>query len=512
MTMKWFRDRPTSFKLMSGLGLFGALPVLAGWVVLPGASPAAVFGIAAGGLVLGLLAGRLLSTGIVGPIGQAIGILDDISAGHIGKRMEQEARDEPGQLAAALNRAVDALRAGAGQRQEMTRISSMMEQVPVNVLFADREFKIRYANRASVKTLKTIERLLPVRPEDIIGQCIDVFHKRPEHQRRLLSDPKNLPHQANIQLGDQSLSLLVSAVRDQDDNYVGAMVTWEVITERLALERQVKEATERDRRRADELLGKVDQILKTVRTAGGGDLTSGVTVLGEDAIGQVGRALAQLLGNLRSSVAAIAANAKTLAGASEELSAVSTQMSANAEETAAQAGVVSAASEQVSKNVQTVATGTEEMSASIREIAKNASEAARVAQSAVQVAQAANTSVAKLGESSAEIGKVIQVITSIAEQTNLLALNATIEAARAGEAGKGFAVVANEVKELAKETAIGHHQRMQGCEDGAVAAGDEAWRHSRRAGPSRRTASRIWPGSNAAYPRSSPARPGPSSR
>jgi methyl-accepting chemotaxis protein len=214
-----------------------------------------------------------------------------------------------------------------------------------------------------------------------------------------------------------------------------------------------QEQADKEKREAEELRAKVDSVLEVVSAAVGGDLTVEVTVIGDDPIGQVGAALAQLMCNLRSSVSAIAGNAQALAGASEELSAVSTQMSANAEETAAQAGVVSAASEQVSKNVQTVATGTEEMSASIREIAKNASEAARVAQSAVQVAQSANGTVGKLGESSAEIGKVIKVITGIAEQTNLLALNATIEAARAGEAGKGFAVVANEVKELAKETA-----------------------------------------------------------
>ena len=175
-------------------------------------------------------------------------------------------------------------------------------------------------------------------------------------------------------------------------------------------------------------------------------------------------------------IAAINANAQTLASSSQELTAVSQQMAANAEQTAAQANVASAAAEQVSKNVTTVSTGTEEMGASIKEIAKSANEAAKVATTAVKVADRTNTTVAKLGESSAEIGNVIKVITSIAEQTNLLALNATIEAARAGEAGKGFAVVANEVKELAKQTAratedIGHKiEAIQTDTKGAVEA------------------------------------------
>jgi methyl-accepting chemotaxis protein len=172
----------------------------------------------------------------------------------------------------------------------------------------------------------------------------------------------------------------------------------------------------------------------------------------------VGQLIAVLLARSASkrvghAIAAINANAQTLASSSQELTSVSQQMAANAEQTAAQANVASAAAEQVSKSVTTISTGTEEMGASIKEIAKSANEAARVATTAVKVADRTNSTVAKLGESSAEIGNVIKVITSIAEQTNLLALNATIEAARAGEAGKGFAVVANEVKELAKQTA-----------------------------------------------------------
>ena len=68
--------------------------------------------------------------------------------------------------------------------------SSMMEQAPINVMFADREFKIRYVNPASVKTLKTLEHLLPIKADQLVGQSIDIFHKRPEHQRKLLADPK----------------------------------------------------------------------------------------------------------------------------------------------------------------------------------------------------------------------------------------------------------------------------------------------------------------------------------
>ncbi|MBC8285841.1 MAG: HAMP domain-containing protein, partial [Nitrospinae bacterium] len=283
---------------------------------------------------------------------------------------------------------------------EMAKTNSMMNQMPINIMYADTDLKVQYLNPESIKTLKTLEQYMPVKIDDMVGNSIDVFHKNPAHQRRILSDPKNLPHQANIQLGPETLELLVSPLFDENQKYIGPMVAWSVITEKLAAERREKEDNERMQR----------------------------------------------------VITHIAENSQTLAGASEELTATSQQMASNAEETSAQANVVSGASEEVSKNVQTVATGTEELNASIREIAQNANEAARVTTEAVTMADSTNKTISKLGESSQEIGNVVKVITSIAEQTNLLALNATIEAARAGEAGKGFAVVANEVKELANQT------------------------------------------------------------
>jgi PAS domain S-box-containing protein len=314
--------------------------------------------------------------------------------------------------------------AAVNQRMANVRYASMSENSPINIMFADRDLHIQYLNTASKQTLKRLEKYLPIPSTQMLGQNIDIFHKNPAHQRNVLADPKNLPRNAQIQVGPETLSLLVSAIHDDKGAHLGSMVTWDIITERLAAEKR-------------EL-----------------DMTA----------------------SLKNTLEQVNQNAQTLASASEELSAVAQQMSSNSEETSAQSNVAAAAAEQVTKNITTVATSAEEMSASAKEIAKNASDAARVAAQAVRVADDTSKTVNKLGVSSTEIGQVIKVITSIAQQTNLLALNATIEAARAGEAGKGFAVVANEVKELAKQTAAATEdisqkiEAIQGDTEGAVTA------------------------------------------
>jgi methyl-accepting chemotaxis protein len=295
---------------------------------------------------------------------------------------------------------------------EMVRVQNMMENIPVNVMLSNTDFEIVYMNPASETTLKTLEHLLPVKVDQLIGEKIDIFHKNPEMQRRIVGDPANLPHRAKIMVGDETLDLLVSAILDANGDFIGPMITWEVVTAQVEL----ADSFERD----------IKGIVNIV--------TSSAT----------------------------------------EMQASSKSMAATSEETSRQSQVVAAASEEATKNVETVASATEELSASISEIANHVQEASKMTSLAVEEADRTNTTINDLGESSNEIGQVVKVITSIAQQTNLLALNATIEAARAGEAGKGFAVVANEVKELARQTAKATEEISQKISAIQGASGDAA--------------------------------------
>ena len=70
------------------------------------------------------------------------------------------------------------------------------DNAPVNIMYADLDLNIRYANQKSIETLKQLEQFLPIKAEQLVGSNIDMFHKDPIHQRRMLQDDSKLPHKA----------------------------------------------------------------------------------------------------------------------------------------------------------------------------------------------------------------------------------------------------------------------------------------------------------------------------
>jgi methyl-accepting chemotaxis protein len=128
----------------------------------------------------------------------------------------------------ALKKRVSELEA---ELDEQKQFAMMVDRAPVNIMYCDTDLTIQYLNETSRATMSKLEQFLPIKVDQLVGASIDIFHKNPAHQRRLLADPKNLPHRAQIRVGPETLSLLVSARYNSSGRYIGPMLTWEVVTE-----------------------------------------------------------------------------------------------------------------------------------------------------------------------------------------------------------------------------------------------------------------------------------------
>ncbi len=119
------------------------------------------------------------------------------------------------------------------------RVRSAVTGSCTAMMMVDRDLVVTYANPATMALFKEHREVFheafpSFEPKNIVGTCIDVFHKNPKHQRRVLEDADNLPYQAKIKVGPLSFALNISAVRDPDGSHVGATLEWSDITEARA--------------------------------------------------------------------------------------------------------------------------------------------------------------------------------------------------------------------------------------------------------------------------------------
>jgi len=106
-----------------------------------------------------------------------------------------------------------------------------LDALPLNVMYCDRQLILRYLNKASRKTLASLQQYLPVPVDEIVGKSIHIFHRNQSRIDQILgSNPgqgiHELPYKAVIEVGPVKLDLNVAPIHDSHGNYVGAVVAW----------------------------------------------------------------------------------------------------------------------------------------------------------------------------------------------------------------------------------------------------------------------------------------------
>ncbi|TWT34142.1 methyl-accepting chemotaxis protein [Blastopirellula retiformator] len=284
---------------------------------------------------------------------------------------------------------------------EASRLMNMVENLPINLMFADRQNIIRYINPASRKSMQKISHLLPVPVESVVGKSVDIFHQRPEKQRAILADADNLPVKTQFQLGSEVIDLEVNAIRDRDGSHIGSMATWQIITEHAAIRRQVGKLGDVGHTVAlnvgdmasamQEISSNVNRTASLAKTAEDQFKTADVSI--------------QELGNCSEQIGEVVSLIR-------ELAEQTNLLALNATIEAARAGEAGRSFAVVASEVKTLATGTRDateniaervgrISDSIAEVVKSTSE---IAKGVSEVSQNSTTVAAAIEEQSTIIG------------------------------------------------------------------------------------------------------------
>jgi len=192
----------------------------------------------------------------------------------------------------------EAVAAIAHELSSARRLRQMLDQMPVSVMTTDPgTHEIAYANGTCVSELEALGAALPFKPGEAVGQNADLFFTGQRADCARLSDPDQLPHSTVIDLGGERFDLNMSALRNRDNKFTGAMLTLRRVTDELQMAERVKTVVE-------SVAAATAHVEETVRS---------MTGLAETATGKTA-AVAEASGHASSNVEAVA-------GAAEELSA-----------------------------------------------------------------------------------------------------------------------------------------------------------------------------------------------
>jgi methyl-accepting chemotaxis protein len=429
-------------------------------------------GLGAAGFVVLVLIGSAVygRFAIARPLRKMAGVLGELTNDRIVEVPYTARADEIGEIA----KATEIFKESIAGKMINLRIRTALDVVRSNVMVADSNYSIIYMNGTLQQMLREAEaEIRKAMPNfdtaKLIGTNMDVFHKNPAHQRKLLESLTGT-HEARISVGTQKFQLVATAVLDKDGKRSGTVIEWKNETVEKAIEEEVdgivKAALEGDFSRRVPLEGKSGFMLNLATSMNGlchnvaetmidfadllgamadGDLVRRITADYRGVFGKLKDDANRMADQLTETISEIKAVGREVSNAAAEISTSTTDLSQRTEEQAA--------------SLEQTSASMEEMSVTVKKNAENALQANQltsgsrdIADKGGQVVAKAVDAMARIEESSRKISDIIGVIDEIARQTNLLALNAAVEAARAGDAGRGFAVVASEVRSLAQRS------------------------------------------------------------
>ena len=182
------------------------------------------------------LCGWLISRGIAKPITGLGKAMINVAGGDTESEVPYRKRgDEIGDMSRSLDKFKQDLAVAAESNKVSLFKGSAFDYSSMPMMIIDRDFIVTYANSGTEKLFQDYaeefkEAWPSFNPENIIGTCIDTFHKNPSHQRKMLSNPSILPFETDISIGALKFHLSVSGVFDREGEYVGNILQWDNVT------------------------------------------------------------------------------------------------------------------------------------------------------------------------------------------------------------------------------------------------------------------------------------------
>jgi methyl-accepting chemotaxis protein len=266
-----FASRPVAQRL----GLLGGGATTATLLAATGAALGSAWPLLPAAAVLGgtLWLGQRTRTALATELATAERWLQQFNQGNFKGLVQAQGEDEVAQLMRGLRclqvrmgfeTADTARRAIAAER-----IQTALGVAATNVMVADAEMNIVYANTSLLEMLKAAQaNLRKDLPQfdaaKVVGSNIDVFHKNPAHQRHIL-DRLTQPHNTRLSVGGHKFDLIITPVVDSHGRKQGMVVEWRDMTAELAAQARETEGLAEERRIKEEAL-RIKQALDKTAT------------------------------------------------------------------------------------------------------------------------------------------------------------------------------------------------------------------------------------------------------